>query len=141
MIRSLTHSEPGTSVVEFALIAPVLIFLLIGLIDIGRYTYVGSLTAHAARAGLQYGARNLITASDAVGVQHAALQDAPNLSLTVTPTYFCSKNGVVVSCTGSGVTYFVEVQATGTFYPLVSYPGIPSQMLIKQTSVMRVSNQ
>lgn len=143
MIRRMLRSDRGTAVVEFGLVAPVLIFLAVLLVDVGRYVYYGIVIQHSARAGLQYQAQTLITAADAVGTQRAALADAPSTGVTVTPSYYCALNGSVTSCItgGSSVVYFAKVQVTGTFHPLWSYPGIPSSIPITATSVMRVTNQ
>ncbi len=54
--------------VEFAILAPVFVFLLIGLIEVGRFAFFGILAANAARAGAQYGAQTLSTAADTVGM-------------------------------------------------------------------------
>jgi Flp pilus assembly protein TadG len=142
MIQRFSRSERGTALVEFALVAPVLIFLLIGLIEVGRYTYFGILVAHSARAALQYQTRNLITVADKADTKNAGLQDAPNLGLTVTPTYYCAANGAIVNCLGaSGVVYYAKVEVSGTFYSLLNYPGIPNAVPISATAVMRVTNQ
>jgi Flp pilus assembly protein TadG len=55
--RRLFRAESGTSLVEFAILAPVIIFLLIGVIEIGRFAFFSILAANAARAGAQYGAQ------------------------------------------------------------------------------------
>jgi Flp pilus assembly protein TadG len=142
MMRRFARSERGTALVEFALVAPVLIFLMIGLIEVGRYMYFGILVAHSARAALQYQTRNLTTVGDKTNIQNAGLQDAPNLGLTVTPTYFCSWNGAIVSCfSGGTVVYYAKVQVSGTFHSLLNYPGIPNAVPISATAVMRVTNQ
>jgi len=143
MRGSFARSSSGTSAIEFALVAPVLIFLAIGLIDVGRYMYFGIVVTHAARAGVQYGAQNIISADDATGMSSAALRDAPNITISVAPSYFCSPNGTAASAVacGSGVPYYVQVKASGTFQALFSYPGIPNHIPIAATAVMRVANQ
>lgn len=147
--RKLVRSEAGASLVEFAILAPVLIFLLIGVIDVGRYTYDGILAANAARAGVQYGALSQKNWSDLTGMQTAALNDAQNLTgLTATPTHFCTLAGVVTTCPAQGASstppptlvYYVEVDTSGPFYPLVQYPGIPS-ITVSGKAVMRVVNE
>jgi Flp pilus assembly protein TadG len=144
-LRKLARSEAGASLVEFAIMAPVMIFLLIGLIEVGRYTYFAILAANAARAGVSYGAQNAITAFDNTGMQNAALQDAQNISnFTATPNHFCSSDGVTVSAcpSGTGPTpplyYYVQVTTTGTFSSLFNYPGIPNHIPISGSAVMRV---
>jgi hypothetical protein len=103
----------------------------------------GIQVAHSARAALQYQTRNLITVGDRTGTSTAGLQDAPNLGLTVTPTYYCSFNGALTSCFtgGSGLVYFAKVVVSGTFHSMLNYPGIPNTAVVTSTAVMRVTNQ
>jgi Flp pilus assembly protein TadG len=144
-IRRLARSEAGASLVEFALLAPVMIFLLIGLIEVGRYTYFAILAANAARAGVSYGAQNALTAFNTAGMQNAASQDAQNISnFTTTTNVFCSTDGVTTTTCPSGtgptppVYYYVQVSVTGTFSSLFNYPGIPNHIPISGSAVMRV---
>jgi Flp pilus assembly protein TadG len=144
MTARLRRCESGTSVIEFALIAPVFVFLLIGLIETGRYTTLAILASHAARAGVQYGGQTVFSAADTIGMKNAALQDGMNLNWTVTPSYFCINNGAVISCPTvppSTTTYYVQVKVTGTFNSLMHYPGIPASMPITATATMRVQSQ
>ena len=144
MTLRLVRSEKGTAVVEFALVAPILIFLFMGVVDVGRYCYYGIVTAHAAASGVQFGSQNVITALNGTGMQSATLQDAASLpNATVSTQHFCSLNGAVASCGtgGSGLTYYVKVQITGTYSPIFPYPGIPQSVPITATAVMRVAGQ
>lgn len=142
MMRRLLRCDSGTGAIEFGLVAPMLIFLLMGVVDMGRYMYCGILATHAAASGVQYGAQNLLTAADDSSMQHAALTDAPALSnASATAVHVCKVGPSVVSCAATGVTYFVQVQVTGTFSALINYPGIPSSIPITATAVMRVANQ
>lgn len=142
MIRRLLRRESGTAAIELGLLAPVLIFLLIGLVDIGRYVYYGLLATHAAVAGAQYGAQNLFTASSNASMQTAALNDAPALAnAKAAAVHVCMLGMSTVACGASGATYFVQVQVSGTFHALISYPGIPASIPITSTAFMRVANQ
>ena len=71
-----SRGERGTSLLEFALVLPILLLLLLGVIEIGRYAEMSIQVASAARAGAQYGAQNLATAADSPGIQTAALRDS-----------------------------------------------------------------
>jgi Flp pilus assembly protein TadG len=143
----LARSESGASLVEFAIVAPVLISLLVGLIEVGRYTYIAILAANAARAGVSFGAQNLVNAANASAMQSAALADAQSFpSMSASPTVFCSADGTtVVSCppttSPSPTYYYVEVTTTGTFKSLFNYPGIPNNIPITGQAIMRVINQ
>jgi Flp pilus assembly protein TadG len=148
MRASLRRSESGTSMIEFALVLPVLVFLMIGLIEVGRYTFFGILAANAARAGVQYGAQDLYHAQDTSGMKNAALADGQNLTQwTATPSYLCSVNGGSLqtcntsSIPPSGTVYYVKVAVSGSFRSLLNYPGIPNNVPINGSAVMRVINQ
>ncbi len=141
-LRALGIGESGASLVEFALVAPFLALLLIGMIDFGRYTYDGILAANAARAGVQYGAQSLITAVDTTGIEKAAIADAGSLpNLSASPQPYCLANGAIASCTTSGAVPYVKVVTSGTFTPLIKYPGLPASLSITGTAVMRVESQ
>jgi hypothetical protein len=53
--RWLKRSPTGQSLVEFALVFPVFLLLLFGLIDIGRFVYSLNALNQAAREGARYG--------------------------------------------------------------------------------------
>ena len=136
--------------VEFALVAPVLVLLLIGLVETGRYAAFAVMAANAARAGVEYGSQNLTTANDTVGMKNAALADAQNLSGWATPTaqHLCSIGGSALqACPTSGTpvtsstVYYVQVKVTGTFRSLLSYPGLPASVPVAGSAVMRVASQ
>lgn len=83
------RSEAGTSLLEMALLLPILLILLLGIIEIGRYAELSIQVASAARAGAQYGAQNLATAASSGAIQTAAVNDSqiPACSpITTAPT-------------------------------------------------------
>jgi Flp pilus assembly protein TadG len=148
-IVRLVAAEGGTSLVEFALVAPVLVFLLVGVVEVGRYTTFAVMAANAARAGAQYGAQNLTTALDKSGMSAAALKDAQNLpSFSAPANYLCSINGAALTTCPSNANgspqntvYYVQVQVTGTFKSMLNYPGIPNSIPISGSATMRVTSQ
>jgi Flp pilus assembly protein TadG len=132
--------------IEFAILLPVLAFFLIGMIDVGRATYYGILASNAARAGAAYGSQYLWTATDSGGINGAVAQDAPNVSWTVNAQSLCSVNGsslttCATSNTPSNTVYYVKVNVTGSFTPLISYPGIPNPIPISGQALTRVTTQ
>ena len=54
LISRLARDRSGNAAVEFALIAPILVALLIGVIDLGKIAYDRSDMLAATRAGAQY---------------------------------------------------------------------------------------
>jgi Flp pilus assembly protein TadG len=150
LMRKLSRSESGASLVEFAILLPVMVFLLMGVIEIGRYTYFAILAANAARAGAQYGSQNTTTADDITGMSEAATADEGSVpQFSPSPTPLCAVNGgAPAQCAASagsgpaaGTVYYVQVVVTGTFTTLFHYPGIPNNIPITGSATMRVVNQ
>ena len=151
MMKRLTRlkkSERGSAVVEFAILAPVLVFLLIGVIEISRYAYYALLASSAARAGAQYGAQDTRSAADASGMRAYATADLPaNSPLAISGARnFCLLDGTQTACPTTGArqsnwVYYVEVDAGGTISSLLKYPGIPQLIPVSGKAVVRVVNQ
>ena len=71
--RYLITTSSGASAVEFALVAPVLFFLILGLAQLSLITF----TQHALSRAVETGARHLIFASDDHdGASQAVVQSA-----------------------------------------------------------------
>src|SRR5579862_3272781 len=142
----LGASEAGASLVELALVSPLFLALTFGAVDFGRAFYLAIEVAGAARAGASYGAPN---PNDTTGMQTSAQNaapDVPNLSVP-TPTFGCecadgtnysASCAVTPSCTGGlNWVYRVNVTVTGTYTPLVKWPGVPSSMMLSSSASMR----
>jgi Flp pilus assembly protein TadG len=133
----------GQTVLELALMLPLMLLLLVGLIEIGRYAYFDILISNAARAGAQYGAQSLIQAADQNGIKTAAKSDGLN-SMTITTTQECGcAAGTLGGCPSGGVCaqplVYVQVTASEKFDSLFSYPGLPKSLTLTSTATMRVS--
>jgi len=130
-----------------ALLTPFLVTLLIGIIELGRFSYYSILVANAARAGAQYGAQNLGTAADTTGIKNAASQDGQSLAaLTISSAQQCGCSGSSLSsacpatnCTAPGhPLVYVQVTVSATFSSLFNYPGMPKTLSLSSVSTMRV---
>ena len=139
----------GQSMVELAMALPLLILMLVAAVDIGRLLFIAITANSAARAGVQYGAQSVITASDTTGMVSAALQDGKDVSgLSATATYYCKcpdastppKCGDNVCASGDQIIY-VNVIATAQFTPMTKIPGIPSPLTITTNATRRVAMQ
>jgi Flp pilus assembly protein TadG len=134
----------GQTVVELALLLPLLLVLLIGVIELGRYAYFDILISNAARAGAQYGAQSLIQAADAAGIKAAAHNDGL-AAMTVTTQQECtciSGSTPAPGCAALGCprpVVYVVVTATDTYDSLFSFPPLPPQLTLSSTVKMRVS--
>jgi Flp pilus assembly protein TadG len=147
------RSQSGQSLVEVALLLPFLVLMLLGVIELGRYAYIGILVGNAARAGAAYGTQSLPQSVDTTNISLAAQNDFQNngqtgLSVTSSVSCGCDSSGTVTSsaCSGTGAgtcgtghwVVIVSVTASGTFTSLFNYPGIASSISLSRTSSMRV---
>jgi Flp pilus assembly protein TadG len=149
-LEFLLSSEEGQSIFELAVMAPLLLLLMAGAVVLGGFIYDGIEVGNAARAGVQYGAQNLLTAGDSAGIASAAKTDASQVAnLTVSPSTYCacdSSKTTAVACPTTNVSpcastdhldYFVQVIASSTFTPLIRFPKLPSSITISRTAIQQ----
>jgi hypothetical protein len=140
MIRAVAktcrHTERGQSLVEVAFAVPILLLLMVGLIEVGRFAYFAVLVSNAS----------LITANDKTGITSAAQNDGqiPGTTLTVTPTQWCGcRSNALGGCPSAGgcanPLVYVKVVASEDVTSLFHYPGIPPTITLTSTVQMRVA--
>ena len=160
--------QSGQALVELAFILPILLLLALGVIELGRYSYISILVGNAARAGAAYGAqsisKSLINNPDIVtaakldfaggttaGTSNSNGLDESMLTVTSFPTCGCDVGGTISSDTAGNCTpssppacsghwvVTIHVTATGNFTGLFNYPGIPSPLTITRSAAMRAA--
>lgn len=89
------HGERGTAAVEFALLMPLLLLLVLGVIDFGRAFNAKLTVTHAAREG----ARTLAVTADPALAELAAIQAATGTPVVVMPGECLSGEPANVSVT------------------------------------------
>ena len=147
LIAKAPTSEVASSLIELALVLPVLFLLLLGVFDFGRGYYLAIEISQAAHNAAIYGSQN---PTDTTGMQYAAVADAadvPNFTISsVIATYGCECSDgslPVASCTinpscGSmNVVDYVQVNTSASYSALFPYPGIPSPLTLRGSARMR----
>jgi Flp pilus assembly protein TadG len=150
------RNERGSSLVELALVLPLLLLLLIGTVELGRIAYAAIEVTNAARAAVAFGAQRRGTANDVPDMKTVAAADASNLvsmgaTLLTTPTNACycdtsAGARTSVTCTSdfslcpAGTTSVVYVLAntTATVPTMFNYPGLPNSFTLNGFAQMRV---
>jgi len=154
----LWRRDAGQSLIEFAIAMPVLLLLLMGVIEMGRFAFISILVGNAARAGAAFGAQNLANSVNVAGIQQAADNDFQNngqdvsllnVAVTEPPVCGCDNSGAFTSAPCNGATsgtclaghwvVTVSVNASGTFNSIFNYPGVPSSIAVSRTSTLRVA--
>jgi Flp pilus assembly protein TadG len=120
LLKRLAADRRGNLMIEFALALPILFLLLVGLLDLGRFSLQKSAMLQGAREGAQYG----IMASDDTANINTTAQNATGLTgVTATNTVFCecsSAAGTTVSCGatctgGATLKKYITVNTSANF--------------------------
>ena len=153
MPRNRRHrlGASGNVAAEFAVAAPILIAIVVGIADFGMLTARDAALAGATRAGAEYARNSSTCQADISGTSCIAgiksvIQNAigagPTLTFpsTFTPSCECADGTSITcgtTCSGAGKVpnrMLIAVTATQAFTPLVPWPGIPSS-LTKSTEI------
>ncbi|HVB34684.1 MAG TPA: TadE/TadG family type IV pilus assembly protein [Patescibacteria group bacterium] len=157
------RSQGGQSLAEVALMTPLLLAMLLGAIELGRYAYISILVGNAARAGAAFASERLMNAGNTPGIVQAAKNDYQNngqdpalLTVTAADACGCDDGSYPVSVTAAACTptpggtppscsagatwvVMVTVTASGKYSSLFSYPWIPNPITISKQSTMRAA--
>src|SRR5579862_967730 len=87
--------QRGQALLEVALVTPLLLLLLVGTIELGRFAYFGILVGNAARAGAAYGAQSPAQSADAPSICNAASNDFQGSSSPCSGTTSSGSNGTI----------------------------------------------
>jgi Flp pilus assembly protein TadG len=143
------RAQAGSALVEFVVILPLLLILLIGLTEVGRIGDYAIRVGNAARAGVQYGAQNEATAGDTQGMQNAATADGqdPSISAVAAQTFCECADGTGSTCQQNDCAtthrlQWVQVTASGTLVSMLNSSFLPAPLrsiTISQTATLRVA--
>lgn len=121
---SILCRQRGSNIVELALTLPVLLWILIGILDMGRAVFAQNMISNAAREGARYGS---VDPSDTAGITQrvndtalgldpanlAVGVDATLVTVTVTVTYtFTPVTPMIGDAIGAGGTLTINARST-----------------------------
>lgn len=144
-LGAFANATHGVAAVEFALVATMLAFMLIGTLDLGFGIFRKMQVQYAAQAGAQYA---MIHGFDQSLISSAVLNatNSSTISASPAPSQFCGcpscSSIKSVSCgaacsTGTAGTY-VSVSAQSTYTPLFRFPIIPQSFTFTAQSTVRM---
>lgn len=142
-IRS--RMERGSALVEFGLCMPIMLALLLGAVEYGRMAFAAIEVSNAAKAGVQYGVQSTDTAADPTGIQNAAANDAPDITLgTTTSSYSCvcsdgnASSCQPTDCPGAHIETILTVNTQATFNSVIRVPGLSNSITLHGRAVEKV---
>ena len=124
--------RPATAALELALVLPVVMLLVLGCIDVGRFSHVHTTVTNAARAGGEFAGTHTYTPAtyplweqqvkEAVTTEMAGLEGFDPARLTITVTVELPP----------GDPKRVRIDVAYPFETVVAWPGLPAQMTLGQ---------
>ena len=138
--------ERGIVAVEFAVMAPILVLVIICVADLGIGIYRQMQVQNAAQAGAQYAISHgfvVGSISSAVG----AATNMPGIAASPAPNQFCgcpSNTGIATtdcnsSCSGGILPgTYVTVSAQGGYDTILPYPLLPDHFNLTAQSTVRI---
>ena len=97
LLGRLVRNEGGAAAIEFSFIAPVLIVMILGVVDVGRMAVQVANMETALRAGVQYALNSGTDMSVAKNVASQAWTGKPSNGILSAQNY-CMCSGSVASC-------------------------------------------
>ena len=150
-LKTMFAARGGVAAVEFAIVVPILLALLVPACDLGMGYLSETAGVGAAQAGAQYALANGF-ASTAIQNAVTGATSLTSISATPAPAESCgcptgssvaAANPAVPPCTGkcpngaqSGT--YVTVSATAVYYPLIPYPTLGSSVTLTAQSFVRI---
>ena len=146
-LQALLFSVPrGGPLVEFALIAPLLILFLVAVGDLGFAAYDLLQVQAAAEAGAQYAVRNSWNAA-AIATAVTGATGVGGVTATPAPSQLCGcPDGGRLSLTSCGNTCpsgspaerYASVSAQLQYRTVLPYPGLPSPLTLTGQAYRRL---
>jgi Flp pilus assembly protein TadG len=149
--KRLARGEAGGVAVEFAIILPILVLLVFGIIDFGHAWYIKQVVTNASREGARYGTRftgspaNTLNPSISNYVLNTSAENGDKGGLGLRDQ-LQGCNPTVPTPTGTGYTnatpgnpLYVTVTATKTWWVVNRFvPGMDPSKTISSTTCMAV---
>jgi len=137
------NGQRAIATIEFALVAPLLMLLLAGVLDFAMLLRTATCAADAARAGSAYGSVSASASLDYAGMQTAALNAAPGVTgMTATASRSCKcTDGTAVSCSGScsdgKLLVYVQVTTQAAAHTIFNYSALNFSSQVTGQASMR----
>lgn len=152
LLARMLAERTGAALVEFAIVAPVLAVMLVGLVDLSTYISTNLAVQRAARAGGEYAVNNGFSVS---GVSAAVSSSTAQrsgymsaISVDPAPSQWCgcpnATTGVAVQACGTKCTSgldagtYVTAGAKASYSPVFPWPGFSTSVQIASTTTVRI---
>jgi len=131
-------ARAGAAALELAVVLPLLVLLLLGACDFGRFAHTQVAVASAARAGAGQASRSQPTVATRARWE-AEIQAAVREELEGLANFRANRLTVsITSVAESGGTSRASVQVSYPFRTLISWGALPDLFICRETVVFRI---
>jgi Flp pilus assembly protein TadG len=135
--RPKSTQETGAAAVEFALILPILLVLVLGIAEMGRAFNIQVSLSEAAREAARYAAiHNSDSGYSHANAQSAGVAAAPSVGLGTSNVGMTFSTGSTCSTSGNAVATVSYTTPWMSGFPAL-IPGMPANLTIQAKGVMR----
>jgi Flp pilus assembly protein TadG len=134
--RNSIHDKRGQAIVEFALVLPILLFLVFGIMEGGRVMFEQIIVTEAAREGARVAIVNTNNANITTAITTAV--DKFGAGMITTITYRNATNNVVGTPVAGGTATVLVTANVPIVTPLMSAVFNPNPFPVSGTATMRM---
>lgn len=143
------RADRGSSLVELAVVLPVLVLVLVGAADFGRVFYTAMALTSAARAGAAYGGQSQAKSAEIANTETTAETAAHPFSLTAHAEQLCSCGNndstaftalgtcAATVCTASQHKMYYSKVTTTTPFSMIAHYGFQHTFTVTRTAIQR----
>lgn len=121
-LRQFVRDTSGGPAAEFALVLPLILLFLLGIVDVGRFAWEINQAEKATQIGARWAAVTNLVPSGLAGYSFATSGGIPagtTVPVTAFPGISCSSNGSTATCTCSASCSFPTTADNAAFTALV----------------------
>src|SRR5262245_48073167 len=122
--------RPAATAVEFAMVVPVLLLMVLGGVDFGRFAYTYIAVTNAARAGAFSGATTPYAAGTYATWQNKVKQAAADEMGSIRGFTMSNVTATGVTTGEAGNNWRAQCTVPCTFTTLINWPTLPQTMTI-----------
>jgi Flp pilus assembly protein TadG len=148
-LPALLGARDGTSAVEFAVAAPILLGLLVPVADLGIAFAQRQQVQQAVQAGAQYASFHPWNTNSPTDIANAVKSASTLTGISITPTPYqvcgCPNGTAITSATcgntcsnGQTAGYYVVVNAQLPYSPVLPYSALADQVTLTGQSTVRI---
>lgn len=146
LLRRLREADQGAVAVEFAMLAPALVLMMVCVADVALGIYYKMRVQNAAQFGTQYAVAHGFDGST-IAAAVKSTSTISNLSVTPAPYQYCGcpTAGTIsgIACTstcadGSWPGLYAVISAQGAYTTMIPYPLFPKSFTFASQATVRV---